>query len=544
MPDPTAPQSLIFNSLAAGEVSPAMYGRSDLAKFHQGAFTCRNFFVDYRGGAKTRPGTQFIGISERNGYVRLYPFKFSSAIGQTYMLVFSDELLEFIKNPGGFSYPNSSNAGFILNPDTTRYVIGTPYLEADLPLLKFSQLADVLTIVHPNYPRYNLRRMGDTNWTLSPITTSYPLSSPGITSITISGLPTGSTDPQNTRYIYAVSAVDANGNESLPGWPTVSPAGIDIGATQGTVSVFWNPVDGAQYYKVYKGMPSPGNVVPSVSQSLGFAGFAYGTSFNDSNIVPDFTQTPLQPANPFAPGRIVGYSISNPGSGYGNFPNTSLSGGGTPTRPALIGAVPSTNVFGATGGISGLWIADPGEGYTSAPTITVSGGTGFAATLILGPATGLNPGVAGLFQQRQVYADTNQNPNGLWLSRSGTTNDFRTTNPVVDSDALTFDIANPQVNRILWVQSMPGGLVIGTDAGVVQLSGGSAAPGNPAAVTPASAVVVPQSYFGSADLPPIVVNYDILYVQSEGSLVRDLTYQFYFNIYTGTDITTTASHLF
>lgn len=546
MPDPLAPQSLIYNSLAAGEVSPAIYGRSDLAKFHQGAFTMRNFFVDYKGGARTRPGTQFMGFSNNaNQYVRLYPFKFSAAIGQTYILVFSNNLLEFIKNPGGIARPNASNAGF-LTAAGVHYTVPTPYAAADLSTLKFSQLADVLTITHPNYPRYNLSRLADTNWTLTPIATSYPLSPPTVQNITITGLPTGSTDPQNTFYIYAVSAVDQNGNESLPSAPFIGGPGIDIGATQGTVSIFWTAVGSAQYYKVYKGLPSPGNVVPPLSQSLGFCGFAYGTSFTDSNIVSDFTKTPLMEANPFAPGEVTGYSITSPGSGYatsgGGTPLT-VSGGGSPTRPAVIYPVFNNNAPG-TAGISGLWIADPGEGYSSPPTITAAGGTGFAATLTLGPTSGIYPGVVGLFQQRQMYADTNNQPNTLWGTRSGTTNDFRITNPVVDSDALTFTIASPQVNRILWMQSMPGGLVIGTDSGIVQLSGSSTMPGNPAAVTPSSAVIVPQTYFGSADLPPITINYNILYVQSEGSIVRDLEYRFYINVYAGTDITTLASHLF
>jgi hypothetical protein len=41
-----------------------------------------------------------------------------------------------------------------------------------------------------------------------------------------------------------------------------------------------------------------------------------------------------------------------------------------------------------------------------------------------------------------------------------------------------------------------------------------------------------------------VANYDVLFVQSKGSAVRDLTYNIYFNVFTGMDISTTASHLF
>jgi hypothetical protein len=56
--------------------------------------------------------------------------------------------------------------------------------------------------------------------------------------------------------------------------------------------------------------------------------------------------------------------------------------------------------------------------------------------------------------------------------------------------------------------------------------------------------MVPQSFYGASDVPPIVIDYDILYVQSEGSIIRDLQYNFFVNIYTGTDVTILSSHLF
>jgi len=190
MPDQQAPQSIIFNSLATGEVSPALYGRTDLAKFHSGAFTMRNFFVDYKGGAKSRPGTQFMGIPPLSGFARLWPFKFSAAIGQTYILVFVNLGLYFIKNPGGLSYPNSSNSGFI-QLSGSPYGLITQYVEADLRTLKFSQLEDTLTITHPNYPRQLLTRITDTNWTLTVVTDNIAIQPPAISNITTAGLPSG-----------------------------------------------------------------------------------------------------------------------------------------------------------------------------------------------------------------------------------------------------------------------------------------------------------------------------------------------------------------
>lgn len=538
----SATASIIQNSLAAGEIAPGLYGRTDLAKFHQSALLMKNWFVDYKGGASTRPGTQLLGTEAT--YTRLWPFKFSAAIGQTYILVLTNLLLEFVKNPGGVSYPNSSNSGFIQSMGSN-YSIVTPYVTADLPHLKFSQLADTLVITHPSYPRYKLVRVADTNWTLTLVAPATGPAQPTISSIVVSPLPSGSTDPQHTQYIYGVSAVDSSGIEGPISLPVISSSGINIATTLGTVTIYWGAIATAAYYKVYKGLSTSGNVIPSFSQPLGFCGYSYGTSFNDSNIVPDFAQSPLTPGDPFAVGALTGYNISSPGASYPLVGTTITVTGGGGTG-AVIFPVFDSNITGGTGSIVGLYIYNPGHGYTSPPTIAAvgSGGSGFVGTVTIGPQSGTYPGVVGLFQQRQVYARTNNKPNSIFGSRPRVLADFRTSNPINDGDSWEFDIASPDVNEILWVRSMPGGLVIGTDSGIVQLTGGSSSVSNPAAVTPQSGIIVPQSYYGSADIAPLVIDSDILYVQSEGSNVSDLQYNYFTNIYSGEDITIFSSHFF
>lgn len=55
---------------------------------------------------------------------------------------------------------------------------------------------------------------------------------------------------------------------------------------------------------------------------------------------------------------------------------------------------------------------------------------------------------------------------------------------------------------------------------------------------------MPQAYNGCSDVPPIVINEDIIYVQAKGSIVRDLSYNIYAAIYTGTDVSIRSNHLF
>ena len=45
-------------------------------------------------------------------------------------------------------------------------------------------------------------------------------------------------------------------------------------------------------------------------------------------------------------------------------------------------------------------------------------------------------------------------------------------------------------------------------------------------------------------VPPIKIDASIIYVQAKGSIYRDLAYDFYVNIYTGTDLTVNSPQLF
>jgi hypothetical protein len=72
------------------------------------------------------------------------------------------------------------------------------------------------------------------------------------------------------------------------------------------------------------------------------------------------------------------------------------------------------------------------------------------------------------------------------------------------------------------------------------ISGGS----QNSAITPSDVVAFPQASSGANDLPPLVVNYDVLYCQNRGSVVRDLAFNFYVQSYTGTDRSVLSSHLF
>lgn len=169
------------------------------------------------------------------------------------------------------------------------------------------------------------------------------------------------------------------------------------------------------------------------------------------------------------------------------------------------------------------------------------GGSGATATVSIGPSTGTYPSVVAYFQQRRFFANTINKPNTFWGSQPGAYSNFDQTIPITDSDALEGTPWAQQVNGIQWMIPMPGGLVMLTGNGAWQVNGGSAG----APITPINQNAQAQAYNGvSPDVQPLTINFDILFVQHEGSVVRDLAYSFETNIYSGTDITVFSNHLF
>lgn len=510
---------IILPSFAAGELAPSMYGRVDLAKYHVGAALLRNYFVDYRGGASSRTGTSFVGqVKDSTTPNRLIPFQFNTT--QTYALVFGNQSLRFVTN-GGYVLETPTNIGGITqanpgvvtddahgysngdtvflqnivgmtqlnqryatvanvtantytlvdmygNPINTTgygayssggtasrvYTVATPYAATDLALLKFTQSADVMTLVHPSYTPQTLTRSGNADWTLAAVTFQPSSPAPTGATATFQNNGTGSAYP-GTQYGYVVTAT-VNGVESLPSSPVYTTSfalGQNVGAQN---KIGWNSVTSSTIYNVYRTQENLSTTVPegALFGYIGSANPAATNTFIDDNILPDFTNCPPQAYDPF----------------------------------------------------------------------TTAG----------------NPGCVCYYQQRQVFAGMSEAPEQMDFSKSGDFFNMDFSIPSKDDDNIEITIASQQVNAIEFMIPMQSLLVL-TSSGAWAVSGGTSG----AALTPSQVQALPQAYNGcSSFCPPIAINYDILYVQARGSIVRDLAYNFYVNLYTGTDITMMSNHLF
>ena len=180
-----------LTNFTAGELSPRLDGRNDLAKYSAGCATVENMVIYPHGAAARRPGTQFVAsVKTPAAKTRLIPFEFSTE--QTYILEFGNQYIRFYRNNGQIESSGSA------------YEISTPYLTAELFDIKFAQSADVMYITHPNHQTRKLSRTGHTSWTLAAVEfTNGPYLDANITATTI----TASAHTVGTGRTFTASAV-------------------------------------------------------------------------------------------------------------------------------------------------------------------------------------------------------------------------------------------------------------------------------------------------------------------------------------------------
>ena len=651
-----------FNS---GEWSSNLYARVDLQKYKSGAALLENFYIDYRGGASTRPGSKYILQAYKSATaVRLIPFQASFSVG--YVLEFGDQYIRFYyqgspivetgvaitaaskANPcvltipghaysagdwiyvagvGGMTQLNGRyfnvqlvagnnvtigdlNGVNINSTSYTAYTSGgasqrvytlvSPYAAADLALLKFAQSTNEMVICHPSYAPYLLAVITATNWSISKIAFGSTATAPTGISINTT-LAAG-----NVNYSYGVTSIDSNGQESELSSLGYLDGKQDIRTVAGSNKISWTAATTAVAYNVYESSVSYFGVVPS-GVSYGFIGTCKGTQFIDSNIGADFSQSPPVAQNPFV-GNGISYITVNTAGTYTTVPGVSFSGG-SPSIPATaiasLGAVLTPTVSsGGTGyaigdtinfgnglvltvvtlgasnavatwsaasagsitsgstpsnpisqvstsgsgtgatatvtwGVTQVPVLTQGAGYSSVPTVVFSAGSASATATLTATSNG-NPSVPSFFQQRLVLAAPSGAPQTFYMSQPGSYFNFNITDPVVASNAITETLVSGVLNTIKSIVSSTAGMLILTDKSTWLVNGGTSG----SAVSPTAIVANVQSNVGASDVPPIVANYDVLFVQSKGSAVRDLTYNIYFNVFTGTDISITSSHLF
>ncbi len=415
------------NSFSKGVLSPTLQGRVDLEQYNLGLKKLKNGLVLQEGCVLNRSGLEFLAnVKYGDKKTRIIPFVFD--LNENYIIEIGDKYFRFLKD-----------GAYILNSNNEIYEIETPYSEADIFQLDYAQQADVITIVHKNYPPYNLSRINHDMWEFSPINFKASIQAPA----KLKAVYTGSTSSNTTTYSYVVCAVDKTTNEESSKSASVEVLGHleAYWTTAEYITISWDLVENAQEYNIYR----------AVNGIYGYIGTTNLTSFKDNNIEPDLTSCAPSYINPFEEE---------------------------------------------------------------------------------------NPSVVCYFQQRKIFASSNKSPQTFWASQSGTNSNFNISRPLNATDAITMTIYDNVANVIQHLIPFDDLLVMTTNAEWAINGSDGVFCANPAPVSNL------QSYYGSSKIKPIVSGSMVLFVQSGGSIVRDLGYNYLSDSYDGEELTILANHLF
>lgn len=151
--------------------------------------------------------------------------------------------------------------------------------------------------------------------------------------------------------------------------------------------------------------------------------------------------------------------------------------------------------------------------------------------------SGNYPSAVTYYQQRLTFANTENDPEKVFGSRSANFKNFTVSSPVQDDDAVTFSLRGRSVNEVRHLLDL-GTLLIFTSGGEWSVEGNDAGVILPTAINPKQ-----RSYRGSSDLRPLVVGNSAIYVQARKSIIRDI-FSDLVEGYKSEDLTIFASHLF
>lgn len=554
-------QSQIQRSFAGGEIAAALYGRADQNKYQTGLKTCRNFVVMRHGGVANRAGSPFIN-EVKDSTKRTYFIKFVYNDDQTYVIEVGAGYLRFIRAgarivvSGVAAYNGAtayvvgdlvSSAGvnyYCIAPTTgnappnatywyaltgTIYEIPTPYVQADLSTLQFVQSKDVVTITHPNYDTRDLTRTGHTTWVLATVTFQPSIAQPdngaGVAGVAGAAI-----------YRYRVTAVKADTyEESLPGFSATQAI---TGITQANPGVLTyvgaDPANGDEFYLAAIGGMTQlnGTRVKVANVNAGANTYELTDPTTGANI--DTTAYGAYTAGGTMALTCIKITSGTPTDAAPNALSFAVVSG-TVEYNVYREKTPGNGIYGFIGIAASNAFND--NNITPDSSITPpSARNPFSGS-------GNRPSCVSYYQQRQMFANTDNAIEKVCGSRSGMFKNLTISSPLQDDDAVTFSIAGRKAHEIRHMIEI-GELVILTAGGEWVVLGDQ--DGILKANKPPNLKQIGDN--GSSTIIPAIVNDSLIYVQARGSIVRDLRYEVSSTggaaKYSGRDLTVFSPHLF
>lgn len=477
-----------FQNFTAGEITERLHGRTDIAKYDNGAEIVENFVVQPHGGVSRRPGTRFIAeVKGSANAVRLIPFEFN--VEQTYILEFGPSYFRVYKDGG-----QVTSGGSVVE-------VSTPYVAGDLDTLKWSQSGDVMYIVSPNHAPRKISRTSHTAWTISVVDLQRgPFLDRNVTTTTLTS---------NGR----------SGNVTIT-------ASADLFAT----------TDVGRLIKIQEGFVK----VSSRSSATEVVCAVQELEDGRSEIAPDYAATTLSfhEGDPDGTGLEHNDRIEDTA---GNFIDQGFKSGQT----IIVSGASSDN--NTTDGYLLVDVTDtvltlaPGAdlaAQAAGSSFTIQGKLEAVDDWSLGAfseTTGYPRAVA-FYEERLVFAGTSTQPQTIFFSQGGDFENFEA--GVNDDDGMVFTLGSNFVNVIRFLASTRN-LIVGTSGGEFVVRAGS----TDEAITPTNIQIKQQTAHGASDTAPVQAGNATLFIQRAKRKVRELQFNFDVDGFVAPDVTIISEHI-
>jgi len=542
-----------------GELSPALHGRIDTDHYAMGLAKCENFYVLRQGGIRRRSGTVFVAeIKDSSDIARLFPFAFNET--EAYVVEQGDRYCRFFALDGQVQI------------DGEAYEIESPYDVSDVASVSYAQSADVLYMVHGDYPPYRLIRSGEVDWAFSAFEfEDGPYLEENATATTLTPEKSGHITPQMS------SNTDPEGTAS---------------ASNGSTDAF-RMFDREKVAQVALAEGSSGYLRFQFADDARKVADAYWITATDNEpkFNDHFTQWEFQGSNDgeswtTLDSRDGETAWSGSETRYYEFDNDAayayyqlkFSGGGGSdgeySRSAELAIhqkasdqTPFDLTASSTEGINqnaGFQSSDLGRHirllgsdsrYRWAEITEVVSTTVVRIRLHGHALPDLNPIVfwslgawseqsgwphcAGFYQARLAFGRSDAMPRTVWLSKSLEFGNFGQSVPVEDSDGLSISMTGGRLNAISFIEES-GDLVIGTNGSMRTL--GPAA--STEALSPSNVRQKQQTTTGSASIAPVTVSNTLIYAGFHKATLHEFSYNYDANGYLSPELTVLSDHAF
>jgi hypothetical protein len=479
-------------SFNAGELSPRMISRTDVAQYSKGCKTLRNFFVTPYGSVERRPGTFFIDYAN-NENSRLIPFVFSNSVA--FVCEFGEYTIRFFRE--------------------NKFVgmIDSPYTALEAAALKFVKCGDIMTLCHPEHPVRELRRIGDSAFEIVEKEYQFP------------------------------PMLAANNDDDF----TLTPSGVDGDITltssralfdASSVGAYFQLVHTRKENEIKKDFTADG-----VSEGLEVFGYwtftTHGTwtgniviqrSFDNGKTWYDYRT--------YSSSRDANFSESGSETIENTLYRVKMSDYEAATSGTLnLCRMLFVNADFVTNGVVRITSVDS-DTSAGAKVVRKLGEASATAEWSEGAWSAKRgyPRAVSFFEERMIFGGTRHQPQTIWGSKVGDWDNFLP--GANDADPIEFTLASDSVNSILWM-CQHNALVIGTNDSEWTLFASDYS----SAVTPTNYRLRRQSMYGATDVQAVMVGSTMLFIQRGGRKIREFVYSAETDAFSCPDLTILAEHI-